>query len=433
MLKKTRIMKQVLLSGFLMVSTLLFFTSCENDRCQRTQEFVEFQPVYKRIEEMRVPAKYSAARELGVPGKIFYYKGYMLINEMNEGIHVIDNRNPSSPSAVGFIEIPGNIDMAVHDNILYADNYLDLVAINIVNPTAPFEVGRVNDVFQTFYSYSDQNGYLVEYTPTDVKRQISCDDANWGNPMWFEGDLVFLSNSAEFDFASSASGNVASSAVIGGSMARFTTAKDHLYTIDGQEIKVFDVSLSSTPVLQNEVYVQWGIETLFPVENTLFIGSNAGVFIYDISNPASPIYTSSFAHATSCDPVFVSGDRAYVTLRSGNTCFGVINQLDVLDVSNLNNPQLIQSYPMTNPHGLSVVDNTLYLCEGQDGLKVFDVTNDRRINENLLDHVTGFFAYDVIVLPTEKVAMVVGQDGLYQYNATDPNKLESLSVIPVNR
>lgn len=382
---------------------------------------------------MRVPAKFSSSRDLRAPGKFFFYKGYLLVNEMNEGIHVIDNRNPASPVALGFIEIPGNIDMAIKDDVLYADNYLDLIAINIHNPSAPVEVGRIQDVFQTFYSYSETEGYLVEYTPTNVKRTVNCEDANWGRPIFMEGDFVLMNSNSIASFASDASGGIASSAVIGGSMARFTTAKDHLYTIDGQEIKVFDVTSASNPVFRSEVYVQWGIETLFPAHNSLFIGSNAGVFIYDITDPGYPVFTSNFAHATACDPVFVSGDRAYVTLREGNTCFGAVNQLDVLDVSNLNNPQLIQSYQMSNPHGLSVVDNTLFLCEGFDGLKVFDASNDRRIAQNILDHISGFFAYDVIVLPTEKLAMVVGSDGIYQYNVEDPSDVKRISVIPVNR
>ena len=48
---------------------------------------------------------------------------------------------------MGFIEIPGNVDMAIKDDILYADSYIDLVAIDISNVTNPIEVKRVEDVF----------------------------------------------------------------------------------------------------------------------------------------------------------------------------------------------------------------------------------------------------------------------------------------------
>lgn len=415
---------------FAMITT----TGCEQDKCTRTQDYVALEPIYKRIEEMRIPATLVTAKNLEAPGKIFYYNGYLLINEINKGIHIIDNKTPETPVNVGFIELPGNLDMAVHNNILYADSYLDLVAIDISNTTAPVEVDRVQDVFQSFYSFDAINGYLVEYKETPTRITISCEDINWGRGTWFEGDMMFV-GAAEFDSFSSFRGNTSTgitpSVATGGSMARFTVADDHLYTIDGAEVKVFDVK-QTAPVLKNQVTMQWGIETLFPLAGTLFIGSNSGLLIYDISNPESPQFLSSFNHATACDPVAVTGTTAFVTLRDGTECLGFVNQLDVLDVSDLTDPKLIRTYPMDNPHGLSVIDETLYLCEGAFGLKTFDVSNLNRISDNLLDKASGFYAYDVIVLPPGDHVMVVGQDGLYQFDATDRSDLKQISVININ-
>ena len=426
-------MKTYYLSTILLLALIsIMTTGCEDDRCTRTEEYMTYEAVYKRIEEMRVPATFTGSRSLFTPGKIFYYKGFLLVNEMHKGIHVIDNQNPESPVNMGFIEIPGNLDMAVNNDILYVDSYLDLVAIDITNPLAPVEVNRVNDVFQSFYSFDEQLGYLVEWVPTDITRTIDCNDFNFGNRMFFEGDFLLMSDGfAETGirgFNSNAS--ISTSVVTGGSMARFTVADDHLYTIDGSEIKVFDVT-QTMPSLKKEITLQWGIETLFPMADALFVGSNSGMIIYDITDPASPEYLSTFSHATACDPVFVSDDKAYVTLRDGTPCQGFVNQLDVVDVSNLSNPSLIRSYPMQNPHGLSVIDETLYLCEGSFGLKTFDVLNVNQILQNLQDHVTGFYAYDVIVLPPGDHVMVVGQNGLYQFDATDRTDLRQISVITI--
>lgn len=415
--------------GVLLIS--LFATSCEQDKCTRTEEYIAYEPVYKRIEEMRIPAAYVASKTLTTPGKIFYYKGYLLVNEMHEGIHVIDNRNPEAPENVGFIELPGNLDMAVNNDILYADSYLDLVAIDITNPIAPVEVNRVQDVFQSFYTLDAAKGYLVEYIPTPTTVTIDCENFNWGRGTWFEGDLFMASADASFrNKFGSANSSISSSVVTGGSMARFTVADDYLYTIDGGEIKVFDVK-QTLPSLKNQVTVQWGIETLFPLAGSLFIGSNSGLLIYDITNPEAPQFISTFSHASACDPVAVQNDIAYVTLRNGTECLGFVNQLDVIDVSDLHNPSLIRSYAMDNPHGLSVLDQSLYLCEGSYGLKTFDITNSNQIAQNLLDHVTGFAAYDVIVLPPGDHVMVVGQNGLYQFDASDRSDLKQLSMISI--
>ncbi|MGB4850269.1 MAG: hypothetical protein WBP41_20255 [Saprospiraceae bacterium] len=415
----------VLLASFLM-------TGCEQDRCTRTEEYIAYEPVFKRIDEMRVPASFGAARALESPGKIFYYKGYLLINEMNKGIHVIDNTIPQSPVNIGFIDLPGTLDMAVHNDILYADNYLDLVGIDISNPTAPIEVSRVNDVFQSFYSFNDQLGFLVEYVPTPTKITIDCNDINWGRGIWLQEDILMVKDGSFFGVGLNSGSAVSSNVVTGGSMARFTAVNNYLYTIDGAQIKIFDVT-QSLPVLKNKVDVQWGVETLFPMANNLFIGSNSGLLIYDISNRESPVFRSTFTHATACDPVAVSGNTAYVTLRDGNACQGFVNQLDVIDVSNLDNPSLIKSYPMDNPHGLSIVDNTLYLCEGKFGLKTFDISDNQKIDKNLLDRVSGFFGWDVIVLPPGDLVMVVGSDGLYQFDAKDRSDLKELSKITIGK
>ncbi len=61
-------------------------------------------------------------------------------------MHIIDNQNPADPQNIGFIEIPGNVDIAIKENILYADSYVDLVAIDISDINNPTEVDRVEDV-----------------------------------------------------------------------------------------------------------------------------------------------------------------------------------------------------------------------------------------------------------------------------------------------
>jgi hypothetical protein len=125
--------------------------------------------------------------------------------------------------------------------------------------------------------------------------------------------------------------------------------------------------------------------------------------------------------------VVAQGNFAYVTLRSNIRCFGNTNQLDVIDITNLSAPFLIKTYPMQNPHGLSVDQDYLFLCEGEHGLKVFDISNKQAIDQNLISHVTGIDAYDVIAIDSHLI--MVGSDGIYQYDYSDPANLKLLSVI----
>ena len=358
-------------------------------------------------------------------GNLYWYKGHLLINEIGEGIHVIDDTDPANPLPVAFIEVPGNVNMAVKDDILYADLFIDLVAIDISDISKAHIIGRTQDVFSNWYPLIEGQGYIIDYVPTEQTIEIDCRDGRWGR-QWFAIDMAIFAT-ASFDVSSSLA-EVGGNTGVAGSMARFSMAKEHLYAIDEWQLRVFNLD-NTDPMLVNTVQVEWGIETLFSQGDYLFIGANAGMFIYDNSNPSSPAYVSEFRHARSCDPVVVQGNIAYVTLRSGNECQGFTNQLDVIDIEDIRNPRLIRSYSMDNPHGLSVIDSTLYLCEGQFGLKVYDITDVNAIQQSRLDHKSDFHCFDVIALPGTTLVMVVGEDGLYQFDSADRTNLADLSKI----
>src|SRR4030095_10457884 len=130
-----------MLQPFVLFSSCVFLLSgCVKDTCKQTYSYKIYKPVYLTFDDLRNSVKPMAAMDLKDIGKIYYKSPYIFINEINKGIHVIDNTDPSSPQNIAFINIPGNIDMAVKDNILYADSYTDLVAIDINNTSAVNEV-----------------------------------------------------------------------------------------------------------------------------------------------------------------------------------------------------------------------------------------------------------------------------------------------------
>src|SRR5215213_4433485 len=116
----------------LLLAAPIFFTSCIKDKCTRTYTFYE--PVYKTPAEVRANIKSNAARAVERPGKLFIRGNYIFLNETDRGIHIIDNTNHSAPKNVAFIDIPGNVDVAVKGNTLYADSYVDLVTLDITDP-----------------------------------------------------------------------------------------------------------------------------------------------------------------------------------------------------------------------------------------------------------------------------------------------------------
>ena len=399
----------------------LTFSSCLKDQCDETRTFIQYDPIFLNHSDIRVDVFTDTPRELQNPGKLYVYEQYLFINEMEEGVHIYDNTDSSNPINIGYIAIPGNVDIAIKDGHMYADNYMDLITVNIENPEDAHLVCRDEDVYNQYW-FQEGRGVLVGYQENERTLELDCTDPNFNNGRFFVDDVLFAENDA------SAFGGGRSSTGTGGSLARFTIARDHLYVINDFNLFIFDVTKAEKPNKVQEFYVEWGIETLFPHGENLFIGARNGMHIYNISEPSRPYYLSAFRHATACDPVFVDEDIAYVTLRDGRDCESFTNQLDVVDVSDLKSPSLLKTFEMDNPHGLSVRNERLYLCEGESGLKIFDESEPTEVGDKLTKHLKEVHAVDVIAL-NDDLLLVIGLDGLYQYDISDKDNPVELSVI----
>ena len=163
----------------------------------------------------------------------------------------------------------------------------------------------------------------------------------------------------------------------------------------------------------------------------MYVGTSNGLHILDLANPADPNPISSYQHITSCDPVVVEGDRAYVTLRSGNACGGNQNLLEVVDISSKDDPFQLYSFPMTSPYGLGIDNGILFVCEGAYGLKVYDATYESAITSHKIAQFPGINAYDVI--PLNDFLFMIGDDGFYIYDYSDLNNITLLGTLLVTQ
>lgn len=398
---------------FLLFSGLFF--SCE-DQVTTTYTYRTMMPVYLEMADVRARIIASEpAKPLDNPGKIYIYEDYLLINEPSKGIHILDNSNPSNPINLSFIPIEGNIDLAVNDNILYADNYVDLLAFDISKITNIKLVNRVKDVFTHMYRHD--TGQIITFKDT----VITTDGPRWE----IEGGWALRSDMSFTANLSAASKSYGT----GGSMARFTLMDGHLYAVDESTLRVFDVNSPAAPKFVKPINLGWGIETIFPFQKKLFIGSNRGMHIYDASTPQSPTRMAVYEHVVACDPVVVNEEHAFVTLRNGNFCVNGVNELQVIDIKNPYDPKLKKAYPMLNPHGLGLAGDYLYVTEGKHGLKSFNVKDVMTIDKNQLEFLQNMKSVDLI--PGPKSLIVIGPDGVCQYDYSTPSKLRKLSCIQV--
>lgn len=419
---------------FNIIAGLALFTflyGCVKDTCKSTYTYSYYVPVYETVEQLKANIKSSSPQEIENPGKIVVLGNYIFLNEIEKGIHVIDNRNPALPKNIAFIKIPGNMDLALKGNTLYADSYTDLVTLDISDPLNAILKKYTENVLPFPYAipyyasninYSDANK-IASWIKKDTTVATNC-----GGGIGIQPGGVYLTNA----FQNSSVPAAATNNTVGtaGSMARFAIVNNYLYAVDQNNLNVFNISNGNDPQFLKQVLVDYHVETIYPFENKLFIGSNNGMFIYDVeSSPGNPVKAGEFTHARSCDPVIADQQYAYITLHSGTTCLGYDNQLDIVKLNNLTDASLIKIYHLTSPHGLSKDRNLLFICDGTDGLKIYDASDVSDLK--LIKQFSDIETYDVIAM--DHIALVVAKDGLYQYDYADVNNIHPVSKIDISK
>jgi hypothetical protein len=112
---------------------MLFISGCEPVPESALSETMGYKPVYRT--EASAVITLSDPLPVNEPGKIYEYGAYLFVNEINKGIHVFDNTDPQQPVALAFLNILGNTEMAIKNNILYANYLGNIVAVDLKDLT----------------------------------------------------------------------------------------------------------------------------------------------------------------------------------------------------------------------------------------------------------------------------------------------------------
>ncbi len=418
--------KKVATLGFACLVVIASFLGCMKDKATKTYKV--YKPIVEKLSQIHAKIKNTQPQSINTIGKICLYNDYIFAISPDKGIHVINNKNTVSPSNESFIVLPGCGDIAIVGDVLYADCYSDLVTINI-SKLPQVEVVKIipnhfPDKRSAYGIYVDSTEAIVGW---DVKDTVVSQSINGENDyVLIRGDVLLSSNTS-----SPANNSVG----VNGSMSRFAVQNNYLYTVSSYNLSAINITNLTNPIVVSNKYIGWNIETVYPFKDKLFIGSQTGMFVYDISTPTTPVYVTQFRHARVCDPVIADSNHAYVTLHTeseGNasnsliSCTGGdINELDVLDVSNLSNVKLIKEYNMAQPKGLGKEGKTLVICDGKEGIKFYDATDPA--NLLLVKTIEISNAYDVICW--NGIALVSAKNGLYQYQYSNLNDIKFLSKL----
>ncbi len=112
----------------------------------------------------------GSAREVKNAGKIYTIGNLIFQNDIGTGLHVFDYSNPAQPQKAGFIHIPGNTELSVKGNFIYANSYSDLVVINITDWRNAIETKRVKDAFRK----GQEQSYTYSIPPPEHRVRYEC-------------------------------------------------------------------------------------------------------------------------------------------------------------------------------------------------------------------------------------------------------------------
>lgn len=215
-----------------------------------------------------------------------------------------------------------------------------------------------------------------------------------------------------------------------GSTATFILKNNYMYVVDQANLNVFSLADPANPVKVKTENVGFNIETLFSMDNYLFIGSRNGMFIYSIAqNPETPTFVSKALHFTACDPVVANSTHAFVTLHSNTTCNAADNnKLLIYNIANIQNPLLISERNLVEPKGLALSGNYLFICDKND-IVVFNVSNPQSVS--VVKTIPNIPAKDLIIDGNRMYAFTASTVHQFTIDPTNIQNITPISTIPL--
>ncbi len=156
---------------------------------------------------------------------------------------------------------------------------------------------------------------------------------------------------------------------------------------------------------------------MVPIANHLFFNQTPKrtrsylLLLRRFFSPASPT-------PPNCKSGSPPSSLAFLTIHGGNACRSTINELQVYDIKNLQQPVWLKSFAMTHPLGLALQGQYLYVCDQEKGLYVLDVsTPENPVVKNI---ITGEIFIDVIADASSQTLIAMLSDGIALYDMANP-------------
>ncbi len=158
-----------------------------------------------------------------------------------------------------------------------------------------------------------------------------------------------------------------------GSVMEFTAMDVYVdggyaYVSCGGSYSIVDVSNPRSPVISSTVSGSGRSYTINVNGDTLYLGeTEKGLMVYDISDRSEPVYLRTVSGTIGIFDIKSDGAELYLA------CHG--NGIKVLDISDGPNPRLIGGFNNGGEaYGIHIVDGFLLVADLQQGIKILDIS-----------------------------------------------------------
>jgi hypothetical protein len=162
-----------------------------------------------------------------------------------------------------------------------------------------------------------------------------------------------------------------------GTVKTVTVSGYYAYLTSGMDFIILDIHDPAKPsVVKDYFWDTAAANHVLVKDNYAYVGGEAGVWVFNVTNPSSPVYVTNWT-SDSGDPIVGiawNNGRLIVTDSNLATLTGRIYDLNIDDPSNVR-----QDYVTDLPYGdipfqTTAVGNTLYVADGTNGLLVYDIS-----------------------------------------------------------
>ncbi|MCP4111095.1 MAG: hypothetical protein GY749_37145 [Desulfobacteraceae bacterium] len=347
-------------------------------------------------------------------------------------LQIIDIIDPSTPNIIGSLELSDAGDVAVEGTIAYvANGWSGLQIIDVSVPEKPTIISTENLFrYVTEIFVSDMTAYVISVNISASNLTI-LDISDSANPAFVKSvDFLYHINSAIKVFGKNAymAGgdslnviDITNSSIVGyvdtpGSASEVTVADTVAYVADGfSGLQVIDVTkLAPFPIISHvQTFRAYDVKVSGSIA---YVAHREGLQVVNVSDPNNPSIISS-VDIPYCSGIEVSDNITYMLSHDGG--------FHIVDVSDPTNPTIIgnvdrqtqmSSYGLSRPVTLS--GTTIYIADYENGLQVIDVSDPT--NPIFISSVeTIKHAYDVKISGT--IAYVAaGDEGLQIIDVSNP-------------